>query len=275
MARTTHLTAFVSAIAITAALGTAAPVQAADLLMPEIIEAPEVPVHKPKSGWYLRGDITYDWRELRGIHDNHFNAPYNSVSIEDTWDVGLGIGYQVNDYLRLDLTGEYQFGTEVTGSNVVTDLGCDKDTAVSETCTYTDTTDVSTLKIMANAYADLGHFGGLTPYVGAGIGGAYVMYDDYTHTHLNQPDIGGGACGLCGLTTNTSEREGSNSWRFAWALHAGAAYKLTENLKLDVGYTFSRIEGGEMDYDRTTGARSMDNGFNDHIIHAGLRYSFW
>ncbi len=51
---------------------------------------------------------------------------------------------------------------------------------------------VSTLKLMANAYVDLGHFNGLTPYVGAGIGGAYVTYKDYMqdageHVHATAP----------------------------------------------------------------------------------------
>ena len=47
------------------------------------------------------------------------------------------------------------------------------------------------------------------------------------------------------------------------------------DLKLDVGYSYSRIAGGVVDYDSTTGARSVDKGFTDHVIHAGLRYQLW
>ena len=36
------------------------------------------------------------------------------------------------------------------------------------------------------------------------------------------------------------------NWRFAWALMAGTSYCLTDNLKLDVGYRYSHINGGRM-----------------------------
>ena len=84
--------------------------------------------------------------------------------------------------------------------------------------------------LLANAYADLGTYYGFTPYVGAGIGGAHVKWDDLHNT----------------IGPVTTVHEGAENWRFAWALMAGTAYCLTDNLKLDVGYRFSHINGGRM-----------------------------
>src|SRR5690606_10999809 len=97
-----------------------------------------------------------------------------------------------------------------------------------------------------------------TPYVGAGIGGAYVQWDDLVND----------------ATTGLVVHEGASNWRFAWALMAGASYCLTENLQLDAGYRFTRIEGGRMFEESGLGVGpGFDDGCNVHEVRAGLRYA--
>ena len=60
---------------------------------------------------------------------------------------------------------------------------------------------------------------------------------------------------------------------------AGTSYCLTDNLKLDVGYRFSHINGGRMFEYGAVGADfgagpGFDDGFNVHEARAGLRYQF-
>src|SRR6185503_1602699 len=115
------------------------------------------------------------------------------------FSLGGGIGYQITNYLRTDLTVDYWFDSDFNGSTTGTN-------GVS-----TDTSSFNAWLLLANAYADLGTYYGFTPYVGAGIGGARIEWDDLTNT----------------VGTVTTVHDGDENWRFAWALMAGTAYWLT------------------------------------------------
>ena len=100
--------------------------------------------------------------------------------------------------------------------------------------------------------------------MGAGIGGAYVRWDDL---HNSFPGV-------------DDHHAGGKEWRFAYALMAGASYCLPDKLDLDVGYRFSHINGGKMfSYaDSSAGGPGagpgFDRGMNTHEVRGGLRYSF-
>jgi len=256
---------------------------AADLLVdPPIVEAPEV---KSSGGWYLRGDITYD---VYDIDRPNFSVPggtqvdFVSADADDAFDIGVGIGYQFNDYLRADLTGEYVFSSDFTGSTAGTcglaDVG-----GLVQPCTSRDTSEFTVFKFLANAYVDLGKFNGITPYVGAGIGGAYVSYDSLTNsvrcgdtsvdcrTGLDFIPTGG-----TNSSTFSDVHSGESDLRFAWALHAGASYDISHKAKLDFGYTYSRIEDGDMfQWLDGSGTQGHDDGLDSHVFRLGLRYQIW
>lgn len=263
---------------------------AADLLPPPpVVEAPEV-VQSSNTGWYLRGDISYDFQEAEGpLHVPNQGTIFNSTSYDDAFNVGIGIGYQATNNLRFDLTGEYVFDHGVHGTTGGA-APCAAATAAGYTagsCLSTEEADVNKLKVMANAYYDIGHIGKFSPYVGAGIGGVRVSYDDLNTTETCTVTAHPGvptnyACGhVAGgvfpatSTATRSDFAGEETWRFAWALHAGTAYSLSSNLKLDVGYTYSRTEGGKAFSGKDPVTLDIyDKGFEDHTIRAGLRYQF-
>jgi opacity protein-like surface antigen len=239
------------------------PAYAADLPEPPVVEAPPPPVEF--GGWYIRGDLDYHWSDFRGADYITYGVCVdpcgepvglpgsNSFSfgeLDGAFSLGGGVGYQITPYLRTDLTADYWFQSDFEGSTT-------DGISVS-----TDTSSYSAWLLLANAYADLGTYYGFTPYVGAGIGGAHVKWDDLHNT-------------IDGVTT---VHDGASNWRFAWAIMAGTAYCLTDNLKLDVGYRYTRINGGEMfglAPDGPGGAGpGFDDGFNVHEARAGLRYQF-
>ncbi len=76
----------------------------------------------------------------------------------------------------------------------------------------------------ANAYVDLGTWDCLTPFVGVGIGGAWNKFADLTD--IGVPTAGSGI-----------GRDSSNV-SFAWALHAGLAYKVTQNFTVELAYRY-------------------------------------
>jgi len=211
------------------------------------------------SGWYLRGDLNHHWSQVRGIEYITYGAgeavpgtnEFTWTDLSGAWSLGAGVGYQINKHLRTDLTADYWLNSDFRGSTTGT---CSS----GEPCTSSDWSSYRALLVMANAYVDLGTYAGITPYVGGGIGGAWVKWNDLT----NETEDGSWI------------HRGGKGWRFAWSLMAGASYCLTDSLELDAGYRFTRINGGKMfDYTSYVGP-GFDKGFNVHEARAGLRYSF-
>jgi opacity protein-like surface antigen len=260
------MTKMILAVAAVAMLASSA-AHSADLYQPEpqpqpYMDAPEVTVSEA-SGWYLRGDLGYSFNELRGAEffqgSNATLSDFTTASIKDNFTIGAGVGYQVNSYLRSDLTFDYMFKSDFNGS---TNGSC----GVATVCTSTDLAAMKAYTLMANAYVDLGSYAYFTPYIGAGIGGSYVKWDKLRNTSCETAD-----------PTNcdgTEEHGGKGSWRFAYQLMAGASIDVTCNVKADIGYRFRQTLGGDMFGYQAGGGPGYDKGFYSHDIHAGARYVF-
>ena len=54
---------------------------------------------------------------------------------------------------------------------------------------------------------------------------------------------------------------------------AGVSYALTDRVKLDLGYRYSDMAGGDMF--RAGAARGEDDGFARHEFRAGVRVALW
>jgi opacity protein-like surface antigen len=185
---------------------------------PIIIQQP--PVQEFASNWYLRGFVGAGMNAnynldyiVNPAHSTGF--VFDQHSIGDTFFVGTGIGYEWNNWLRFDVTGEYRGKTQVNARgvyDVVTGFGD----------AYQGY--LQSLVFLANAYVDLGTWNCFTPFVGFGLGTARVKLADFT-------DMGVGTTGA-GFGRNPSQ------WNFAWALYAGVAYEVTTNLKIDLSYRY-------------------------------------
>ncbi len=192
---------------------------AADLPTPVIEHIPQVPV---AGGFYLRGDIGY---KLYGDPDGSFSDPvigelrFQRESMDNAWMIGVGAGYKFNKYFRTDLTVDYETPANVKGY------------AVCGTCAggfSEESTDIDVWTVMLNGYVDLGTWNRITPYVGAGIGAAYVRTDS---TYSINPGGSG-----------RQNYDGAHSqWNFAWALMAGASYAITDNWAIDAGYRYKDL----------------------------------
>lgn len=239
---------------------------AADLYEPQVIEAPVQEAIVETGGWYLRGDAGWSYNKLRGAHyfqgSNGLVRDFDTASLKSGFTIGGGVGYQINDHFRADVTMDYMFKSNFRGST--SGSGADFGACVGP-CTSRDVASLTALSLLANAYVDIGKYGIVTPYVGAGIGGTYVKWNDLKNTSC--ADDGSG----CDTTVTHGGRK---SWRFTYALMAGAAVDLTCNLKADVGYRFRHVTKGEMFGYNMNGGPGYDKGFYSHEARAGLRYSF-
>ncbi|TCQ07704.1 opacity protein-like surface antigen [Rhizobium sp. PP-F2F-G36] len=216
------------------------------------LSAPEVTIATDtvSTGLYLRGDLGATvFRDdgapdlsvggaRRGFDDDRFDRPVSGT---------LGLGYRLTDILRADVTADL-FNGRFEGT---------QETAGVSTRYRADLRGVG---VMANGYVDLATIAGFTPYLGAGVGATYVDWQDVTARTEAGP-VAGGAY------------EGDDSWRFTYALMAGASYDLTERLKLDISYRYSDIAKGDM-FARS-GEKARDDGLSRHEIRAGLRFSLY
>ena len=295
-------------MASAALIGFTMPVaSAADL--PPIYETPiyqDVPEVQPVeigSGWYLRGDVSYDFqsdvdvngREYRpdfarygngptyapGQYDS-FGAGHDGFEMDGAASFGVGFGYQFTDYFRGDLTARY-WSADIDGGDrigscfdYVTATG---GTASQASCDSTTSASATGLELMANAYADLGTFVGFTPYVGAGAGAVKVKYDDVNVSH--GCTLNGTACANSFYNSEASY-DGATSWRFAYSLMAGVSYDISRNLKIDLGYRFLDVDGGDaysysgdVAANGQLGLSAEDDGFQRHSVQAAIRYSLW
>jgi len=258
----------------------------------DIIEEPYFPPPAPvveevaTGGWYLRGDVGYAFKSKTDGYYNGWNIDpgvqfvddvfhYDSIETQGAATFGVGVGYRFNDFLRADATVDY-FKADLEGSsNCNTQVQQSYNILADAGCHYKDTSEVAIWTALANAYVDLGSYGGITPYVGAGLGFAHVKYDDMRN------EIVCGSNPNCPTDNYVGFHAGESSWRFASSLSAGASIDISRNLKFDAGYRYTRISGGDAfgydEMDRTFGASGVqgsDNGFDIHAVRAGLRYEF-
>lgn len=236
-----------------------AAVEAADLPAPTVI--PHIPQVQPVpievgSGWYLRGDVGYVFaNDPASVYDLRSNGVgvdvhFQNENLTNMLMVGAGVGYQLNDYLRADATIDYKFSGEYYANTGAS--GCSASTTA---CTSTEQVDLAIWSLMANAYVDLGSYYGFTPYIGAGIGAAYVDWDAYTST----PVVSG--------VSYSAESE----WNLSLAAMAGASYDITDQFVLDAGYRYQWIDGGNLVTDNVTGLATHDD-LHLHEARVGLRY---
>jgi opacity protein-like surface antigen len=206
---------------------------AADLPLPQPpipYQPPAAVVETSSSGWYLRGDVgvgVLNFSEFDHAQTNtSFGWPPSwtivQKDIQDTSIAGFGIGYEVNNWLRLDVTGEYRTKSmfKVTGSYT--------DFCPGGTCFDINSGNFQSTVFMANAYVDLGTWWCLTPYVGGGVGGAYNRITGMQDDGL----IANGTQGF-GYTLGDSAK-----WDFAWNVQAGLTYNVSNNLKVDFSWRY-------------------------------------
>ena len=128
------------------------------------------------SGWYLRGDVGVGVQSFGDFPHSQTNSAFVwpaswtivQKDIQDTAIFGGGIGYEWNNWFRTDFTAEYRTKAafKATGRFVEFCPG-------GGNCFDVTEGNFSSAVFMANAYLDLGTWWCLTPYIGAGVGGAF------------------------------------------------------------------------------------------------------
>jgi opacity protein-like surface antigen len=201
------------------------------------------------SGWYLRGDIGMTNQQLKSLNNPDPTVPASLVSTGMGFDSAtlfdVGVGYQFNNWFRADIVGQWRGRANFHGSQSVP-----VNPPAFPGVTFAQVNNYSGSKseavVMANGYVDLGTWWCVTPYIGAGIGTAYNKISGFRDdgvTYINGSPFPG-----------VAYASDAGKWNFAWALHAGLGYRVTENVTLELGYSYMNLG------DATTGVNSKFDG---------------
>jgi opacity protein-like surface antigen len=180
-----------------------------------------VVVEQPAGGWYLRGDIgvgitnKFAITYLPSPPDVGNGFSFDQHSMSDTVFINAGIGYELNSWLRFDVTGEYRDKTQINARGVYNPVTGQGDSYQGYLQSWV---------VLANAYVDFGTWNCLTPFVGVGIGGAY-------NTMADLVDMGIG-------TTGAGFGRNSSNFSPAYALYAGVDYNVTQNFSVELAYRY-------------------------------------
>jgi opacity protein-like surface antigen len=203
--------------------------------MPPLVQSAPSIVQEFTSGWYLRGDLGYRLNSV-GDATPAFGAIPVGNTIDDSFMFGGGGGYKAN-WFRADVTLDYGSKADYTSDIYRAQIG--------------------TFTTLGNLYVDLGTWWGITPYIGAGAGMAYVT----THEFVSPG--------------NTLLQSNNGIWNFAWAYMGGFAYRVGPNLLLDASYR--RIEFGEALSPLVNGIPAQQqltiNDLAAHEFRVGIRYT--
>lgn len=299
------------------AIAAATAAHAADLPMPPPMPAPAVMPAVDTSGWYLRGDVGLGVNnnpKLRttpdplaglsnawcGAVNNGMQDCYSGVSnsygfhnptLSHSTFVDLGIGYQLNQWLRADATIGFRGGAHLQGVDYLGQsgnyyqsfydaagnyIGSGPTTPWNKTLHNFYRGNVSSIVGMVNGYIDLGTFWSITPYIGAGVGVAQNRISGLTDQGVSYDSLGGV------FPTGGYFRDGKKT-NFAWALMAGLSYSVTSNLKLEVGYRYMNLgklsSGKAQCFDQITGVagncgdwKVQTSKLDSHDVRVGMRW---
>lgn len=171
--------------------------------------------------------------------------------VGDSYIIGAGAGYRLNQHLRVDATLGYRGGYEIDTNSQLGGVGLDWKG------------DVSALTGLVNVYGDIGKFGMFTPYVGAGVGFSRNKVDDIDVSAL-------GVTGKLDGDTNTS---------FAWQVSAGVGIEVAPRWTMDIGYRYLDMgeakSGTSANVGGVTVTGNAEKGdLRAHEVQVGVRYAF-
>ena len=232
------------------------------------------------TGWYLRGDIGGTVTEVTG----EVNAVGGDVDLGDTISVNVAAGFEAGSGVRYEIGLSHYNGLEFSGRN---SSGCGSElvggvsTHITGNCSTELDGDVIATAVTASVFKDFTQIGAFTPYVGLGGGFTYISSNgvswDSTCVGTVATDCGAGG-GVGTHATGAGFYTNDSSFGLVANLMVGAAYDVTDNVKLDFGYKYSYFTSTTVGSDDGAGINGSDldlDSIEHHELRVGLRYAIW
>jgi len=253
-------------IGLAALLAQAAQVQAADILPPApSLDSPALRGRfEGESGAYLRADAGFGQLRARSPSSTFFSPQptfqREATRLDQAGLLGLGVGYQFNEFIRADVTGEYRGSASYSARASYADSA----NCGAARCVDAYKGALRSAALMGNVYGQIGSWFDVTPYMGLGLG--------FARTTVAPLSVGAGNGHGAGQAPDATQI------RPALALMAGAAWDLSATVKIDLGYRYTTLgsaRSGAMACTPANGpcagqVQKMD--LASHDLRIGLRY---
>ena len=203
-----------------------------------VLLAPWPALAAPDRGFYLEGQLGYGFPDEVDVGDDGLDG---TVELDDAPVFGGALGWKF-PWFRLEANVSYR-KNDVDGVEVG---GLDFDGGSG---------DATSVVGLVNAIIDLDLDFPVRPFVGGGVGAAYVKVDTGSNSPIEVDDEAGA---------------------FAWNLLAGVGFDVTESVTVSASYRYLRLEGTDFSAD-LAGVDAGDVDVDDlasHEVLVGLRYTF-
>ena len=224
------------------------------------------PVVEDFGGWYLRGDIGFSNQRVERLTTLSMSPPLRSVQTSASTPPASSASASVTS----STTGSARTSPvntaairQFSGTDCITFSGRRRYRHLYAT--------KSEWVVLVNAYVDLGTWWCVTPFIGAGVGGARVGISELHRR------------GHCRSWWRRAARlafgDNVSKWNMAWALHAGLAYKVTPNFTVELGYRYLDMGDGLTGDLRTfDGTNNLVNpttfkNITSHDLKLGVRWN--
>jgi opacity protein-like surface antigen len=192
---------------------------------------------QPDRGFYLEGNLGYSMPDSVDVTEGGVDG---EVELDDAAVFGGALGYKF-PWFRLEANVSYRKN--------------DVDEVRVEGNDFSGNGDTEALVGLVNGIVDIDLDFPVRPFLGGGIGGAYLKLDTGSNGLLEVDDEAGS---------------------FAWNLLAGVGWDVTESVALTATYRYLRLEGTDFSAD-VAGVDAGDVDVDDVALHevlVGLRYTF-
>ena len=253
-------------VGLVALLAVGAQAQAADILPPApSLDSPALRGRfGSESGAYLRADAGFGQLRARSAAST-FTSPlpgfaFERIQLGRAPMLGLGAGYQFNEFVRADVTGEYRGSASYnTRASYMAAGNCG-----ASRCDDAYRSAFRSAALMGNVYGQIGSWFDVTPFVGLGLGLARTSVAPLSLAASDDHSAG--------------QAPGATQIRPAFALMAGGAWDLSSTVKIEAGYRYLSLgsaRSGAMACATTAGpcaGQVQKISLASHELRIGLRY---
>jgi opacity protein-like surface antigen len=223
--------------------------------------------YDPVTNVYTAGagdPVGFDPTAFYSVTNTYVGDTVSQTSMENAWFGGVGIGCGSGSRgLRGEVMLGYTGHRKIDGQPLIYQ-GPAPALGVAPAPVLDDPlhAGVKSYTAMFNGYYDLGNWGGITPYIGAGVGMSHnTMSEVYFTDNVNLPN----------------KIQGDSRLSLAWSLNAGFGWQVSDRAILDFGYrymNYGKANSGIIDSAGFVNPMVRVDDLAAHEFKVGLRYHF-
>jgi len=245
-----------------------------------VLAAPSMAFAEPQSGFYVTPKIMYGLTHMRGMEasgyfDNGSAYPFSNKrsKTDSAFGGALAVDYDFNKKQQVPVRAELEYSifSEISAKNSWGGVDTHPAYPPGDVYNFSVQQKLQIQTLFVNAYHDFHNSTAFTPYVGAGLGLAFINSKGHFNLESESyPTLENAAFSL------GSKR----STNFAWNIGVGGAYAINDKVSLDFGYRLAGL--GKAETKSTLGndlygdvwiAKSKSNVYM-HQLMVGARVKF-